>query len=216
MSTQVRAGIVVQKVSIDYLQIEIWRQGHIRVLKGLFLVFSSCHADVPLNLYMNRLIVYVPWQGWQVYKLLWETLILPIALEKRFPCHSIVNTNIRYIHMLKMSLILINQMYPDGPKDVVNLGAIPCFSNLAHQKKVRVAQSSASFETSHCNFHYSLTWVCLWLMHNFLLEIATINWEMMNLLMNKLAELRLMMRSSRDRKTKMDYGRCMSWLHPQW
>lgn len=58
--------------------------------------------------------------------------ILPIALEKCSMCHSIVKTNNSCMGMLKMAAIMFDQMYPDSPKGVVNIGAIPCVRNPAH------------------------------------------------------------------------------------
>jgi hypothetical protein len=41
-----------------------------RALKELLLQSPSSHPEVPPNLYMNGLIISVPWQGRQEYKLM--------------------------------------------------------------------------------------------------------------------------------------------------
>jgi hypothetical protein len=75
---------------------------------------------------------------------MWDTSVIPTALEKSMICHLVVKTDQNQINMLKMACFMFDKMYPDGPKRVVNIVAFPHVRNHSQQSRVLVSVSRAS------------------------------------------------------------------------
>ena len=55
----------------------------VRALKLLFLQSLGNHPEIPSNLHINGIISSVPWYGHHEYGIMWDTSVLPIALEPK-------------------------------------------------------------------------------------------------------------------------------------
>ncbi len=105
---------------------------------------------------MNGVVPSVPWHGHQEYRLMLDTSVLLITLEKSTICHAIVKTNQHRINLLKMARFTFNRVYPEGTKGVANVISLPQVRNCSQRICVarpitthatRTAKNSVS--TSH-------------------------------------------------------------------
>ena len=78
---------------------------------------------------------------------MWDTSVLPTALEKIAICHLIVKSNQHWINMLKLAWFTFDRLYPDGPRGVVNALSLPCVRN--HSQPRKVAASVAAPGTAN-------------------------------------------------------------------
>ena len=90
-------------------------------MKSLFLLSPSSHPEIHKDLYINGVILSIPWRGHQEYELVWDTSVLPIMLEKSAICHAIVKMDQLLVNLLKMARFLFDKVYPDGTKGVVDV-----------------------------------------------------------------------------------------------
>jgi hypothetical protein len=97
----------------------------IRATKELFLMNPTSQEDRSPSLLLNGIITTVPWRSRQEYELLWDTLNLPVAVEKCDLRHSVIKSDDICLANLKMARFTFDQQYPDGPKGVVNVGWAP-------------------------------------------------------------------------------------------
>jgi hypothetical protein len=64
------------------------------VAKDFFLMSSSCHPDIPLELYITGVITAAPYKGTQEYEIAWGTSSIPIPFEKGFIRDKVVKSNL--------------------------------------------------------------------------------------------------------------------------
>ena len=98
-------------------------------MKSLFLLPPSNHPEIPIDLYMNAVMSYLPWHGHQEYGLMWDTSVLPTTLKKSTICHAVVKMDQHHINLLKMARFTFDRVYSDGAKGVVNVISLPQVRN---------------------------------------------------------------------------------------
>jgi hypothetical protein len=93
--------------------------------KDLFLMHFSSHEGISPSLLLNGVVVSVPWRLCHEYEVLWDTSSLPLALEKSAIHHSIIKSDKIRLAQLKMTRYTFDELYPDGPEGIVNVGWAP-------------------------------------------------------------------------------------------
>ena len=118
-------------------------------MKSLFLASPSSHPEIHEDLYMNGVVSSVPWRGHQEYRLVWDTSVLPIMLEKSAICHAVVKTDQHRINLLKMARFTFDKVYPDGTKGVVNVVLLPRVRNRSQTRRVARPTTTHTTRTSN-------------------------------------------------------------------
>ncbi len=122
----------------------------VRALKLLFLQSPEKHPEISSDLYMNGVILFVPWHDRHEYGIIWDTSVLPMPLEKSAICHAIAKTDHQRINLLKMARFMFDRAYPDGVKSVVNLVSLPCIRNCSQPKWADAPAASARKTRDTC------------------------------------------------------------------
>ena len=79
------------------------------------------HPGIPPDLYLNGIILSVPWGGHQEFEVMWDAAQLPVALSKSDLRNLILKSDTRRVAFLKISHSFFDKLYPNGPKGVVNI-----------------------------------------------------------------------------------------------
>ena len=79
---------------------------------------------------------------------MWDTSVLPIALEKSAICHAIAKTDKQCINRLKMARFIFDRVYPNGMQGVPNLAALPRIRNRS-QPRHAAAPTAVAVKTGH-------------------------------------------------------------------
>ncbi len=98
---------------------------------------------------MNGVMSPIPWCGRQEYRLVWDTSVLPITLEKSAICHAVVKTDQHRINLLKMARFTFDKVYPDGTKGVVNVVSLPRVRNRSQTRRVARPTTTHATRTSN-------------------------------------------------------------------
>jgi hypothetical protein len=75
---------------------------------------------------------------------MWDTSVLPIALEKSAICHAIAKTDKQRINGLKMAHFIFDRVYPDGMKGVPKLAALPHIRNRSQPRHAAAPTAAAA------------------------------------------------------------------------
>jgi hypothetical protein len=116
----------------------------VQAIKLLFLQSPGNHPEIPSDLYINGVISSVPWHGHHEYGIMWDTSVLPVALEKSAICHAISKTDHQRINMSKMTCFTFDRVYPDGMKGVPNLAPLPRIRNRSQPRRAVAPTATAA------------------------------------------------------------------------
>ena len=82
---------------------------------------------------------------------MWDTSVLPIALEKSALCHAIAKTDKQRINQLKMARFIFDRVYPDSMKGVPNLAALPRIRNCSQPRHAAAPTATAAKTGCTCD-----------------------------------------------------------------
>ncbi|KAL3800369.1 hypothetical protein HJC23_003665 [Cyclotella cryptica] len=122
----------------------------VRALKSLFLQSPGQHPDIPSDLYMNGVVMSVPWRSQQEYGIMWDYSALSVALDKSAICHAIAKTDYQCINLLKMAHFIFDRVHPNGVKSVPNLAPVPGVRNLLQPRHAVAPAATAQNTRRSC------------------------------------------------------------------